>query len=82
VPEPVSGRAVLWSATTSYQKLLPGVDVPYTVGIVQLEEQDDLHLTTRLVDIPPEDVVIGMPLAVRFEQHGDVYLPLFGPVAA
>ena len=82
VPEPVSGRAVLWSATTSYQQLLPGVDVPYTVGIVQLEEQDDLHLTTRLVDIPPEDVVIGMPLAVRFEQHGDVYLPLFGPVAA
>ena len=78
-PEPVSGRAALWSATTSYQKLLPQVEVPYTVAIVALEEQDDLHLTTRLVDVAPEDVAVGMPLQVRFEEHGEVFLPLFGP---
>jgi uncharacterized OB-fold protein len=76
----VSGRATLWSFTTSYQQLLPSIPVPYTVGLVQLEEQHDLHLTTRLVDIPPDDVVIGMALQVRFEKHDDVYLPLFGPV--
>jgi uncharacterized OB-fold protein len=81
-PGPVSGRAALWSATTSYQKLLPSVEVPYTVAIVALAEQADLHLTTRLVGIPPDDVRIGMPLLVRFEQHGDVHLPLFGPVPA
>jgi uncharacterized OB-fold protein len=82
LPEPVSGRASLWSATTSYQKLLPSVEVPYTVAIVALAEQADLHLTTRLVGIAPEDVQIGMPLQVQFEQHGDVHLPLFGPVPA
>lgn len=81
-PEAVSGRAVLWSATTSHQKLLPDVDVPYTVAIVALEEQEDVHLTTRLVDIAPDDARIGMPLVVRFEVHGEIALPLFGPVGA
>lgn len=82
VPEAVSGRATLWSATTSYQKLLPSVAVPYTVAVVELAEQADVHLTTRLVDVAPEEARIGMALQVRFEQHGDVHLPLFGPVPA
>ena len=29
----------------------------------------------------PGDVRIGMRVAVVFERHGDVYLPLFAPVA-
>ena len=81
IPQPVSGRGRLWSATTSYQKLLPEVEVPYTVAIVALAEQDDLHLTTRLVGVAPDDVRIGMALQVQFEPHDDVYLPLFGPAA-
>lgn len=81
-PEAVSGRAVLWSATTSHQKLLPEVEVPYTVAIVALEEQEGLHLTTRLVDIAPDEVQIGMPLEVRFELHDEIALPLFGPAVS
>lgn len=81
-PHPVSGRATLFSYTISYQQLLDSVPAPYVVGLVSLEEQPDVHITTRLVDVALDDVRIDMPLQVRFEQHGDVYLPLWGPVAA
>jgi uncharacterized OB-fold protein len=39
-------------------------------------------LTTNLVDIEPEDVRIGMPVEVVFEDHDPVFLPLFRPVTS
>ncbi|MCW2614495.1 MAG: hypothetical protein JWN08_1489 [Frankiales bacterium] len=81
-PQPVSGRATLFTFTVSYQQLLPSIPAPYVVGIVALEEQDDVHITTRIVGVDLDEVRIGMPLQVRFEQHDDVYLPLFAPVPA
>lgn len=80
-PHPISGRATLFTFTVSHQQLLPSIPVPYVVGIVSLEEQEDLHITTRIVGIDPEDVRIDMPLQVTFEQHGDVFLPFFEPVS-
>jgi uncharacterized OB-fold protein len=76
-PEAVSGRGTLWSFTTSHQQLLPEIEVPYTIALVALDEQDDLHLTSRLVGVAPDDVRIGLRLQVLFEQHGDVHVPLF-----
>ena len=38
-----------------------------------------MRLTTNLVDVEPEDVDAGMPVEVVFEQHEDVFLPLFRP---
>jgi uncharacterized OB-fold protein len=47
------------------------------LAIVELVEQAGLRLTTRLVDISPEAVLVGMPVRVQFEQVEDVWLPLF-----
>jgi len=44
-----------------------------------LDDDAELRLTTRLVDIEPEEASIGMRVAVRFEEADDVWLPLFGP---
>jgi hypothetical protein len=33
------------------------------------------------VPATPEDLVLDMPLRVAFEQRGDVWLPVFAPVA-
>lgn len=78
-PEPVSGRATVASYTVNHQQWIPGSD-PYVVAWVTIVEQADVRLTTNLVDLEPEDVAIGMEVAVRFEEHDGVYLPLFGPV--
>jgi uncharacterized OB-fold protein len=78
VPEVVSGTGVVHSFTVNHQQWIPGSE-PYVIGLVTIAEQDDVRLTTNLVDIAPDDVRIGMPVDVTFEQAEDVWLPLFGP---
>ena len=63
----------------NYQPWIPGYDPPYVIAIVEIEEQPDVRLITNIVDCPPEDVHVGMPVEVRFEQHDDVWIPLFAP---
>lgn len=75
----VSGKARVASFTINHQPWFPGLNVPYCVAIVELAEQQGLRLTTNLVNCAPEDVHIGMPVRVVFEQHEDVWLPLFEP---
>jgi uncharacterized OB-fold protein len=79
-PEPVSGRGQVFSYTINRQPFLAAYPPPYVIAIVELEEQEGLQFTTRVVDCDPDDVRIGMPVSVRFEDHGDVFLPVFAPI--
>jgi uncharacterized OB-fold protein len=80
-PDVLSGRGRVAAFTVNHQPWIPGFDPPYVVAIVELEEQAGLRLTTNIVGCPIEDVSIGMPVRVRFEEAGEgVYLPLFEPV--
>ena len=78
-PEPVAGTAVLHTYTVNQQAWLPGFDPPYVVAIVELPEQEGLRLTTNLVNCALDDVRIGLPVRVVFEEWDDVWLPLFEP---
>jgi acetyl-CoA acetyltransferase len=46
---------------------------------VALDEDPTVHLTTNIVGCDPYDVHVGQRVAVCFEQHDDVWLPLFEP---
>ena len=78
-PQPVSGRGRVRTYTVNHQPWFPALPPPYVIAIVGLVEQPGLQLLTRLVDCDPDEVRIGMEVRVRFEPHGDVYLPLFAP---
>ena len=80
-PAPVSGRGTLYSFTVNHQPW-DGVGDTYIIGLVQIDEQPDVRLTTNIVDVDPADVRIGMPVEVVFENHDPVYLPLFRPVTS
>jgi uncharacterized OB-fold protein len=80
-PEPVSGRATVASYTINVQPWIPGFDPPYVIAIVEIEEEPAVRLTTNIVGCSPDDVQIGMPVQVVFEQYDDVWLPLFQPAA-
>ena len=80
-PEPVSGRAVVESYTVNHQQWIPGSE-PYVVAWVSIVEQPDVRLTTNLVGLEPDELRVGMPVEVLFEEHEDVYLPLFRPAGA
>ena len=81
--EAVSGRATLASYTINHQPWMPGPELPFVVAIVEIVEQPLVRLTTNLVNCPPDQIHIGMPVRVVFEHHpdkdGDVYIPLFEP---
>lgn len=78
-PQPTSGLGVVASYTINVQPWRPGQKVPYVVAIVELDEQEGLRLTTNIVGCPVEAVHIGQRVRVVFEQHEDVWLPLFTP---
>jgi uncharacterized OB-fold protein len=82
-PAIVSGRGQIYTFTTVRHAFHPGFagDLPYVVAIVELVEQPGLHLITRIVDIAPQAVMIGMEVAVTFERNGAFWLPLFRPAS-
>ena len=80
VLEDLSGRATVVTYTVNHQRWMPGLEVPYVIAIVELVEQKGLRLTTNLVNVPPEDVRIGMPVRVLFRKMTDeISLPIFEP---
>jgi uncharacterized protein len=78
LPVVVSGRATLHSFTVNHQSWIRGSE-PYVIGLVAIEEQPELRLTTNVVECPIDELMIGMALSVCFEERDDVWLPLFRP---
>ena len=71
-----AGRGTLYSFTTVYRPQQPSFEVPYTVVVVELDE--GYHMLSNLVGVEPEDVKIGLPLEVVFEERSEeITLPLF-----
>jgi uncharacterized OB-fold protein len=79
-PQVVSGRGRVETYSVNYQQWIPGSE-PYVIAWVSINEQPSVRLSTNLVDADPEEIRIGMEVAVEFEQVEDVYLPLFRAVA-
>jgi uncharacterized OB-fold protein len=82
--EAVSGRAELLTYSVNYQAWMPGLEPPFVLAIVRCVEQDDLRLTTNLVNCDIDAIEIGMPVQVLFEPHveEEVWIPLFEPIGA
>ena len=63
-PQPVSGRGTVLTFTINHQPWFPGMEVPFVVAIVELDEQPGLRLTTNIIECPPEEVYIGQSVRV------------------
>lgn len=75
----VSGDATVFSYTVAHQQFHPDVPTPFVIALVELVEQPGLRVVTNIVDCEPDAVRCGMPVRVRFEQHGSVFVPVFAP---
>ena len=76
---PVSGQGVVQSCTTTQQRWFPDDEHPFVVAVVAIDEDPAVRLTTNIVGCAPDEVHVGMPVRVIFEQIEDVWLPLFEP---
>jgi acetyl-CoA acetyltransferase/uncharacterized OB-fold protein len=79
---PVSGTGTVVGVTVNEHTWLPSFEPPYAIANVALSDDPSVRLTTNVVGCPPEEVHVGQVVQVRFEQHEDVWLPLFEPTGA
>ena len=75
-----SGRGKIYTFTVTNQNQAAGFreSLPYVMAYVELDE--GLKMLTNIVDCPPEQVKIGMPVEVVYEDvTRDVTLAKFRP---
>ena len=78
--EPVSGRGRVKTWTVVREAFLPSWrdEIPYPVAVVELDEQEGLYLTAQIVRAGPDDMAIGVPVEVVFEDVAEgVSVPHF-----
>ncbi len=76
---PVQGRGTVYSWVTYQETFHPGFKTPYSVVLVELEE--GVRLVSNLKDVKPEEITIGMPVEVVFDNiTEEVILPKFRKV--
>ena len=80
---PVSGRGSVFSFTVIRQVIARGAnafekEIPYVVAWIDLDEGP--RLCSNVVDCPLDQIVIGMPVEVLFEEASpEISLPKFRP---
>ena len=73
---PSSGKGTIHSWVTYQEAPHPGFKAPYSVVLVELEE--GVRLVSNLVDVKPEEITMGMPVEVVFDQvTEEMVLPKF-----
>lgn len=80
--ESVSGRAKVVSYSVNHQPWVVGQEVPFVLAVVEIEEQPGLWVMTNIVGCDPRSISIGLRVRVCFEEHEDIWVPLFTPEEA
>jgi len=79
----VQGTGTIYTFIVQRQAAVSGYldSLPYTVVIIELDEQAGLRLPGRLINIAPEDVHCGMRVEAMFEPlaGGEFTVPVFSP---
>jgi uncharacterized OB-fold protein len=81
--ERMSGRGTVYTFTATYQNQSPGFrdELPYVLAYVTLDE--GVQMLTNIVGCPADQVKIGMPVEVTFEDVNEqIAIPRFKPVAS
>src|ERR1700694_5125856 len=65
----LSGRGTIFTYTVVHHVFHPvyADEVPYSIAIVELEEQPGLRMLANILDCPNDELRIGMPVVVTFE---------------
>lgn len=76
----VSGRGTVYTFAVMRDTLISGLEPPYVVAQIELDDQPGLRMIANVLDCPAEAVHIGMPVQVTFQDvTDDITLPQFKP---
>lgn len=77
---PASGKGTVYAYSVQHRPANPTMAdrVPYTVALVELDE--GIRMMSNIIDCAPDDVSVGMPVTVAWEDLSDGRkLPQFSP---
>jgi acetyl-CoA acetyltransferase/uncharacterized OB-fold protein len=75
----VQPTGVVVGVTINHQQWDARYAPPFAIATVAIDADPRVRLVTNLVDLEPEEARVGMRVRARFEQHEDVWIPLFVP---
>lgn len=79
----VTGRGELYTYTVVHRPIAAGQTLPFVIAVIALEGSGGLRLISNLVDCAPEEIAIGMPVELVWEQmSADLAVPRFRPGAS
>ena len=75
----VSGQGTVFSySVVNHPVHASFTDVPYAFVLIELPDAGGVHLVSDLIDCPPEEIFIGMPVEVVFEDiTEEITIPRF-----
>lgn len=72
-----SGRGQVYTYSVVYRPVSPDFDAPYILAVIDIDE--GVAMLTNVVDCPPEEMRVGMPVEVTFLDVDGGSLPVFRP---
>jgi len=76
----VPGRGEVYTYTIVHRPIAAGQPLPTLVAVIALEDAGGVRLISNLVDTSPEDVAIGLPVELVWEDMSDeLAIPRFRP---
>lgn len=76
----LSGCGEVYTFTTVHRPIAGGQDLPFLIAVVALEGSGGLRMISNLVSVAPEDVTVGMPVELVWEDMSDdLSIPRFCP---
>ena len=77
--EEASGKGTVFAFNIHRRAFHPAFEAPYVYALIELEEGP--MFGANIVDVPVEQVFVGMPVALKFEAYDDLVLPQFRPAS-
>jgi acetyl-CoA acetyltransferase/uncharacterized OB-fold protein len=75
----VAATGIVVGVTVNHQRWDARYAPPFVIATVAIDADPRVRVITNLVDLAPEEARVGMRVRARFEQHEDVWIPLFVP---
>ena len=69
----VSGCGEVYTYTIVHRPVAGGMTLPFVIAVIALEGSGGLRMISNLVDVDPEDIAIGMPVEVAWEDMSEEF---------
>lgn len=79
-PHALSGLGRVASYTINHQAWAPGMEVPFIIARVLLDDAPGVILTSNVVNCPVDAIDFDDPVRVTFEEADGIWYPLFEKV--